>query len=175
MSRLFSYLLSCTAFLIFVTGGFGQEFTSPNEETPGRSSVSVSPTQISKETSASRPRMNADLALMTYLRHAYDQLHTLASFSDITVVDAELPAEFPARTSEVAARVCRSPFAHVPGDRFRGRQLHQVQRDWPPAAVGSGSRSEGRWRQGRYHRRELQLFLSRGWRRLTAERFTFTP
>jgi len=91
MSRLFSYLLSCTAFLIFVTGGFGQEFTSPNEETPGRSSVSASPTQISKETFASRPRLNADVALMTYLRHAYDQLHTLASFSDITIVDAELP------------------------------------------------------------------------------------
>jgi hypothetical protein len=91
MSRLFSYFLSCTAFLIFVTGGFGQEFISPNEGVPDRSSVSASTPQISQETLASRPRLNADAALMVYLHHAYDQLHTLASFSDITVVDAELP------------------------------------------------------------------------------------
>jgi hypothetical protein len=91
MSRRSFYLLGCTAFLLFVVGGFGQEFTSLNEETPGRSSVSAFPPQISTETPAPRPRLAADAALMIYLHHAYDQLHTLASFSDITVVDAELP------------------------------------------------------------------------------------
>jgi hypothetical protein len=91
MSRQFSYLLGCTAFLLFVVGGFGQEFTSSNDETAGRASISASPSQISKEKSVSRWRLSADAALMTYLRHAHDQLQTLASFSDITVVDAELP------------------------------------------------------------------------------------
>jgi hypothetical protein len=91
MSRLFSYASGCAVFLILVVGGFGQEFTSSNDELPSRTSVSGSPTQISRETSASRSRLSAELALMTYLRHANDQLHTLASFSDITVVEAELP------------------------------------------------------------------------------------
>lgn len=89
MSRLYSYLLGCTAFLVFVVGGVGQEFATPDDELPGHATVS-SPTQL-KPTSVSRPRLAADVALLTYLRHANDQIHSLASFSDITVVDAELP------------------------------------------------------------------------------------
>ncbi len=90
MSRRFFHILGCTAFLLFVAGGFGQEFTF-SEETPGHSSVSTLPAQISTETPAPKPRLAADAALMVYLHHAYDQLHMLASFSDITVVDAQLP------------------------------------------------------------------------------------
>ena len=90
MSRLSSYLVGCTAFLLFVTGTFGQEFALPNDAAPGRLPVAASPALISSEKPAS-PRLAYDAALMVYLHHAYDQLHSLASFSDITVVDAQLP------------------------------------------------------------------------------------
>jgi hypothetical protein len=90
MSRLSSYLLGCTAFLIFVVGTFGQEFASSNDAAPGRVPVAVSPALILPETSVS-PRLAYDAALLVYLRRAHDQLHSLVSFSDITVVDAELP------------------------------------------------------------------------------------
>ena len=90
MSRLSSYLVSCTAFLIFVAGTFGQEFALPNDAAPGHVPVATSPAPMLPETSVS-PRLAYDAALMVYLHHAYDQLHSLASFSDITVVDAQLP------------------------------------------------------------------------------------
>lgn len=90
MHRLSSYIVGCLVFFAFAMLGAGQNYASSDEGIPGRIySASSLPQPIA--TLPVRPMMPPDLALSIYLHRANEQLLTLGSYSDIEVVQAELP------------------------------------------------------------------------------------
>src|SRR5579883_57029 len=86
----YSYILVVAFFVSGVGSGVGQEFTLADDVGPGGAEVASAATHV-PPAATSPSRLAPEAALMVYLRHAQLQAETLASYSDITTVDAELP------------------------------------------------------------------------------------